>query len=784
MPSNTYDDNMRNSTGTAGGPNGNRGCFKQGIITRALPGQYSYSVETDKGETITCKSAATMVSNIVGVKDLSTLSSGTPVILWTDSPGALHGVILCALPTHAKNKQELRPRQFSADPESGVAIWSSQYFEKMLKAEKFKQKVFANNGRPFDINAGDWGMINEHGVFLGILGLTAVMRGSQQAAIEVHTLDDLVRLRSGQYQHFSAFGEQHIYNDGGNISIEICGSSRQHEVSGKDDIGEELFERNFEISNDYKDLNIRPKEQEATLKRRFQMFFGHLGLMQMFVCKPENGDEKYSREADHQGLLHMNVAESGYFGVTTAAGMALTRDDIIPIPKKLKEPWDPEGDKAEDGELNEPKEPYKMPPAFKGGTHLVVRDMTAWARRNSYQRFDELETDWHTPEADDLFTPDNNYDKTSDGKESNEEFQNHSDRRAGIYVNPDGSVTIMDAAGSQIILDGKGGIQIGGAGNTTLMPGGSAVIFGGDDAIIRAKNSVDISSTDKDVRLKAEKNLHAYSNGGILLESAAENVGHGFSSGQEGEDVNSSGIVLKAENSSVFVWGKEVILSGIEKVAVEAIRGASQGVRIIGDIVRTAADRIISTTGGAVMQLTQSQASLHASGSATVGGGSGLLLGDGGELWIPLTKDGSDVVTPQLVSRAQEEKSSNYDSRVWLGTFDEGTRPEILFTFRNSEQYATTDFELYQLSWQILIDKQPLALRDAGLTSSDSWQEIEVNGTMPFPGKDKFSSNVYIVLSSGEVNVDENGKMKNRDSMTNEPQFDKTSLNEYKVTKR
>jgi hypothetical protein len=515
------------------------------------------------------------------------------------------------------------------------------------------------------------------------------------------------------------------------------------------------------------------------------MFFGHLGLMQMFVCKPEQGDETYSNESNHQGLLHVNIAENGSFGGTSAAGMALTRDDIIPIPKKLKEPWDPEGDKAEDGSINENKEPYMMPPAFKGGTHLVVRDMTAWARRNSYQRFDERDKDWHTPEADDLNTPDDIYDKTSDGKTSTEEFQDKTDRRAGVYVNPDGSVTIMDAAGSQIVLDGKGGILIGGAGNTTLMPGGSAVIFGGDDAVIRAKNSVDITSTDKDVRLKAEKNLHAYSNGGILLESAAEQVGHGFSSGQEGEDVNSSGIVLKAEKSSVFVWGKEVILSGIEKMAIEAIQGASQGVRIVGDIIRSVGNEIISATGNAIMRLGNGQASIHASGSATIGGESGLLLGDGGELWIPLTKDGSDVVTPQLVSISEQQKSREYDGRAsWLGTFEEGERGDILFTFRNSAQYATNDFELYQLSWQILIDKQPLALSDAGLTSSDSWQEIEVNGTMPFPGKDKFSSNVYIVLSSGEVNVDENGKMKNRDGMQNQPQFDRTSLNEYKVTKR
>jgi hypothetical protein len=784
MPSKLYNDNFKNSTGTKGGPKGCRGEFKQGIITRALQGQFSYSVETDKGETITCKSAASMVSNIVGVKDLATLSSGTPVILWTDAPGAQNGVILCALPTHAKGKQEITPRQFSADPESGTAMWSSQYYQEMLKNRDFKQKIFANNGRPFDVNPGDWGKINDHGVFLGIMGMTATMRGSQQCAIEVHTLDDLLRLRSGQYQHFSSFGEQHIYNDGGNISVEICGSSRQHEVSGKDDIGEEVFEESDDISNDYKDLNIKPKEAEATLKRRFQMFFGHLGLLQMFVANPEEGDEKYSRKAKHQGLFHLNIADSGHLGVTSAAGMAFTRDDIIPIPKKLKEPWDPSGDKTEDGEIGEEKEPYKIPPAFKGGTHLLVRDMTAWSRKNSYQRFDEQEKDWYVPEADDLETPKDKYDTLSNGKESTEEFQDKKELRAGVYINPDGSVTIMDAAGTQLVLDGKGGMQLGGAGALTLMPGTNVNILGGDDVVIKAKNSVDITATDKDVRLKAEKNLHSFSNGGILLESAGEQSGHGFSDGTDGEAVNSSGIVLKAAESSIFLWGQEVLLSGIRGIGIEAVKGAAKGVRIVGDVVRAIGDRILAATGGAYLQLTDTQAALAASGNAFLGGESGAAIGDGGEYWVPLTKAGDDVSTPQLVGASRQEKAFSFDSRSWLSTFEEGQRDPIKFTFRSSDEYATNDFELYQLSWQILIDKSPMALTDAGLTSSDSWQEIEVNGTMPFPGKDKINSNVYIVLTSGEENVDENGKMKNRESMTNEPQFQKTSLNEYKVTKR
>jgi hypothetical protein len=119
-----------------------------------------------------------------------------------------------------------------------------------------------------------------------------------------------------------------------------------------------------------------------------------------------------------------------------------------------------------------------------------------------------------------------------------------------------------------------------------------------------------------------------------------------------------------------------------------------------------------------------------------------------------------------------------------MGEYNESGRKPIKFTFRNEVQYATTDFELYQLSWQQLIDKSPKALQDVGISTSDTWQEKEVNGTMPFPGIEKMSSSVYIILSGGEVNVDENGKMKARTAMAKTIQFTRSSLNEYKVRKR
>ena len=121
-----------------------------------------------------------------------------------------------------------------------------------------------------------------------------------------------------------------------------------------------------------------------------------------------------------------------------------------------------------------------------------------------------------------------------------------------------------------------------------------------------------------------------------------------------------------------------------------------------------------------------------------------------------------------------------------MGPYNEDGREPIIFTFRTEPQYATTDYELYQLSWQVLIDEGPTALKEAkdSITSSDTWEEKEVNGTMPYPGIEKFSGSTYIVLSSGEQNVDENGLMGKRSEMKNLNPLSATGLSEYKVRKR
>ena len=65
-----------------------------------------------------------------------------------------------------------------------------------------------------------------------------------------------------------------------------------------------------------------------------------------------------------------------------------------------------------------------------------------------------------------------------------------------------------------------------------MLMSGSRVVTLAKEAIIRAKGSVDISSNENDVRIKAEKNMQLLAgnsgSGGMLLESKGQGSIQGY----------------------------------------------------------------------------------------------------------------------------------------------------------------------------------------------------------------------------------------------------------------
>jgi len=127
--------------------------------------------------------------------------------------------------------------------------------------------------------------------------------------------------------------------------------------------------------------------------------------------------------------------------------------------------------------------------------------------------------------------------------------------RSLIKQHDDGSITIAAGYGESITMSG-GSIHMTAPGDVWLRPGRSLTTWAGDDIVMRAGSSVDVSAANGDVRLKADVNMHMLSGnsglGSTLIENKAAPVPPVYE-GLQGEDVIDSGITLKSTLASVSV---------------------------------------------------------------------------------------------------------------------------------------------------------------------------------------------------------------------------------------
>jgi hypothetical protein len=103
-----------------------------------------------------------------------------------------------------------------------------------------------------------------------------------------------------------------------------------------------------------------------------------------------------------------------------------------------------------------------------------------------------------------------------------------------------------------------------------MRPGRSVIAMAPHDVIARAGNNVEVSSTTKDVKIKAKRNVHSVagvdeeggrnSEGSILLECRAEGEFKGGDWKKIGDEQNPTGVVIKSDKAPAFMFSKEVFL--------------------------------------------------------------------------------------------------------------------------------------------------------------------------------------------------------------------------------
>ncbi len=782
--------------------------FTVGRVVRSDMGWYGVLVHTQDRGDVACLVLGYAGNGVVGANAMQLPIEGTDVLVYLPSSASKYGIVMGVLPPHLTvglAKGEAAPQTFASmwDLESYASVGSDTAYAQPLADPLVTLKFNANAGRPLDAAPGSWGYQNENGVGIGLTALAAGIRGSSKAQVRVSPIDDQVRVVSGHYLHYSSAGVHHIFNDGGFITEEIGVSPYQCERAGAVRYGAKLFEDQDKATVAAKSLEtaLHPVKPRISPKKRLQMFTGFLGdLFHMFVANPdpEQDPETAVARSKDQGLAHVHVDSSGRVSVRSAGGISLQRTDRIPVPKRLYEPWDPEGDVVDKPWIVEQKSRFVWNKEHPYGRSLELRDAEAWRVRQAYLRIHghsqaHGRKDFYLPEEEDLGVPDNNYDRNVN---SEEDYSSYDKRQAGIWVEPDGSISIRDAWGSEILMRG-GNIVINCPGQAEIKSGKSTVVMGGHDLVLKGRQSVDLMATEKDVRIKADANLHLLAEGrnkggGILLESKAKGSGSPEGWDETGEAVNSAGIILKAPESTVFVNAGKAHVSGSRGIVMETFddKGKNEGsIRMSAkDIVGNAESLVgISAGNDAGLYLTPAQAALAGPMAILAAKGTAAVT-QGAKAMVPMTWGDTETNVYDQLKDQLTPYAKLLQSQEWLAPYTAAGRDKIHFTYRSSAECGTLsaseveggkNFAVYQPFWSYLAAMSASTVP----VKTDTWDEPEIDGTRPWPGSEAWDTGYVKLLKELNVTPD-TGIAKARSQLRpNGGQLDTVDFGAYEVVK-
>lgn len=739
-----------------------------GRVTRACCGGYDCFVQVGAWE-IPCFALSIGAWNGFGVTDGYIPLEGSTVVVLTGGSAASIGYILGAVPNSRNSvpKGWSLPKSPSNTPNDDFSpLKDNSAYLTPYKGDR-SRKHWAGAGRPKDMVPGDYVVVNENRV-----GLAATMYDVELSAgasfVRVGAIDDEVRIRATNFTKWTDAGAVSEFNDAGRLSSEGREYSYQNEALG--DSGGNVVFGGYERPSAAKDKEPRP---------RTRWWKGFLGsVFSWFAVRPRK-----SPSEEDAGLASVHAGQTGNIMVRAAGGVSLERYDRIPVPHRLKEPWDPAGDSQYDVE-NGPHEPFTTKDPHARALELSSR--MAWDQKAMYRRFDELKKDFRVQQESAVAALS---DEDGDPFESKgRELSKYDGRRAGVFIGDDGSIIMRDAWGSEIVMLG-GNVSINTPGTVMVAAHNDVVSMAGRSFVAMGSKAAEMSSENGSARVHA-KRLVAIAggtdstDGGVLIESLAKSPA--LSAEKEGGDAASvGGVVIRAEESAVSISGKKAYLLGNEAAHVV---GGGEGEEMSGDVyvcgknvISSASGVLASVADGSGLIATDSSAVVSSKGSSLMTGESGAIVVNGQE--VPILWDSGGEV-PSLTNTFENIYRQAQDSRAMEPFTWDGLSEKALFSFRKSSESGTDsggqpkdptpEFRVYQPHWQVMSESgDPMA------SSTPSEMAVEdVRGTRCWPGKDAFDSGKFVKLSSGNV---EKGLSKDRDSLSPSVELSEEPYSSFKL---
>lgn len=459
-----------------------------GIIKETHHGDGLYTVEIDGiGTNITCVWAAGIFSPILGIrtKYYPTLDTKVAVLV----TGLNSGWIITTAPSE------------KYDVAAGGALTMVGVQLDDEKLEPFEQELEGMGlsvTNPNDLLEGEFAISNNFGVAIQFLTTMIKLQASERAKIEASLMDDMVRIVSETFKHYSSFGDFQIYNDG-RLNVRFDGSSYEFESFGKANNTDPL------VNVDNKQVEFQ-KTYNETGRWRFSEYIGFLGdFIHTFVTEPNATLASIAEEAIRPGKARMQMHSDGTILMQSVADISIERVCRVVSPTEIRRQDDPEGNKKNEfDKLN--KEYLKIWSYGKdmSKAHYASYQLRQYARWlscfHSFSRFHQLDKEWKLPKETDFEHSWNNQEQ--DVEQANAGQDTLYDVYATFRIMRDGSILIMDGFNSAISMV-RGNIQMSAARHIEIDAAGDIRINAGQNLYIKARRNIEISAIVGGLTLKS-----------------------------------------------------------------------------------------------------------------------------------------------------------------------------------------------------------------------------------------------------------------------------------------
>jgi hypothetical protein len=564
-----------------------------GTIVTATPHAHWYRVQLAGGHSyMVCTKVATGGSlEPYGVKEAGPLGVGNLVLVAYSPTGPSRGHILGIVPKISDVEQLIYSDLMQ--PGSNAGANREEAYTGMLTGNKEAGGVRNYGcGRASDVGAGgEWGWQASSGVRIRLDESQAVLAAGESCGLWANTLDDYLRLVGHNLDIMTAGSESILRDDEGEWLAEFGESPYLWEALGLYD--QRAFPAEMTSVDDLETF-LRfglAKLQDPAIQAfwRLRAYRGYVGQgVHGLIVAPPIGSSGVRLATDSEpdvGLLEVHADMTGRLTVRAARGVGLYKDVCIAVPRrKAKLENKVAGDNPEnyraagvygsgpDHDIQMPVDPDGTQKSWK---HAAAQPDLFASQVNdvNLKGFAKHEQDFTTPEADETAIGQAsrpiNFSDLADGTIEPEEVETPikvDDRfkdlkyflgRAQIDILPDGSIVIGNPMGANIRLS-DGDLFLN-APRIWIQSGENVNLWAGKDLNVRARGSVDVSTTEHDIRLRAFKNIQIMAQqGGVLIESQSDSSTQDFQN--PGEEVQSSGVLLRSKTGPVLAWAGQVYL--------------------------------------------------------------------------------------------------------------------------------------------------------------------------------------------------------------------------------